>query len=77
MDATARAATQGRTMTKPQIATTTHPIELTLAQLADVRDGNASMREEIERLRRVLRGGEQEEARLETELKEFLDKRLK
>jgi hypothetical protein len=50
------------------IRTITDPQELTLAQLDEVRAGNERTREEIRRLRRLLKGGEAEEARLKAEL---------
>lgn len=51
-----------------KIRTITDPQELTLAQLDDVRAGNQRTRDEIRRLRTLLKGGLKEEERLEAEL---------
>lgn len=50
------------------IRTITDPQELLLAQLDEVRAGNARMRETIKNNRAALKGGLVEEARLEAEL---------
>lgn len=50
------------------IRTVTDPQELTLAQLDEVRAGNAATRDEIKRLRSLLKGGLKEAERLEAEL---------
>lgn len=55
-----------------KIVTITDPIELLRAQLQEIRDGNAATRKEIKQLRELLRGGENEQARLEAELDEAL-----
>ena len=57
-----------------KIVTITNPVDLLLAQLQEIRDGNTETRKEIERLTKLLRGGEKEEARLERELEKTLDK---
>ena len=54
------------------IVTITNPAELLLAQIEEVRTGNSQMRNEIERLRRLLRGGEKEESKLQAELDKLL-----
>lgn len=59
-------------MSKPKVVTITNPVELLLARLNEIRTGNARMRDEIERQRRLLRGGEAEEARLEAKLQKLL-----
>lgn len=56
-----------------KIVTITNPVELLLAQLKEIRDGNTATRKEIERLQKLLRGGESEEARLERNLAKALD----
>ena len=60
-----------------KIVTITNPVELLLAQLQEIRDGNTETRKEIERLTTLLRGGEKEEARLRRELEKALDKHRK
>lgn len=50
------------------IRTVTDPQELTLAMLDEVRAGNEATRNEIKRLRGLLKGGLAEEERLEAEL---------
>ena len=57
------------------VATVTHPIETLIAQLAEVRDGNAATREEIARLRRLLERGEAVEAKMNAELERLLSRR--
>ena len=57
-----------------KIVTITNPVELLLAQLQEIRDGNTATRQEIERLKVLLRGGEKEEARLERKLTKALVK---
>ena len=57
-----------------KIVTITNPVELLLAQLQEIRDGNTETRKEIERFTKLLRGGEKEEARLERKLAKALDK---
>lgn len=57
-----------------KIVTITNPTELLLAQLSEIRDGNTATRKEIERLTKVLRGGQKEEARLEAKLDKALAK---
>lgn len=61
-------------MSKPTIVTITNPTELLLAQLSEVGAGNTATREEIERLQRLLLGGQREEARLEVKLNKLLEK---
>ena len=56
-----------------KIVTITNPVELLLAQLQEIRDGNTATRKEIERLKTLLRGGQKEEARLERNLAKALD----
>lgn len=51
-----------------KIRTITDPQELTLAQLDEIRAGNERTRNEIKRLRGLLKGGLKEEERLEQEL---------
>ena len=60
-----------------KIVTVTNPVELLLLQLQEIRDGNTETRKEIERLTKLLRGGEKEEARLERQLNKALDKHRK
>lgn len=55
-----------------KVVDVTNPVDLLLAQLEEIRTGNARTREEIERQRRLLRGGEAEEARLEKKLEQIL-----
>lgn len=55
-----------------KIVTITDPVELLRAQIQEIRDGNAATRTEIKRLQALLRGGENEQARLESELDELL-----
>lgn len=55
-----------------KIVTVTNPVDLLLAQLAEIRDGNTATRKEIERLREVLKGGQAEEAKLERKLDKLL-----
>jgi hypothetical protein len=50
----------------------TNPAQLLLAQIEEVRTGNVRTRAEIERLRRLLKGGEREEVKLEAELAKLL-----
>lgn len=57
-----------------KIVTITNPAELLLAQLSQVRAGNAATRREIERLTKLLRGGQKEEARMEAKLEKLLAK---
>lgn len=59
-------------MSRSKIITITNPVELLLAQIHEIRQGNTRTRDEIEHLRRLLKRGEQEEARLQARL----DKRL-
>jgi hypothetical protein len=60
------------------IVTITDPAELLLAQIEEVRAGNSQTRNEVERLRRLLKGGEKEEAKLQAKLdKLLLSHRLK
>lgn len=61
-------------MSKSAIVTITSPAELLLAQLSEVRAGNTATREEIERLQRLLAGGQRGEARLEVKLNKLLEK---
>jgi hypothetical protein len=56
-----------------KIVTIINPVELLLAQLQEIRDGNTATRKEIERQTRLLSGGEKEEARLERDLTKALD----
>lgn len=53
------------------IRTVTDPQEKLQAVIDDVRAGNEATRKKIKRLRALLKGGEQEEARLESELAEL------
>jgi septal ring factor EnvC (AmiA/AmiB activator) len=55
-----------------KIVTITNPAELLMAQIEEVRTGNSQTRNEIERLRRLLKGGEKEEAKLQAELDKLL-----
>lgn len=55
-----------------KIVSITNPAELLLAQIEEVRNGNSQTRNEIERLRRLLKGGEREVARMEIELDKLL-----
>ena len=57
-----------------RVVTITNPVELLLSQLAEVRDGNTETRKEIKRLSGLLKGGEKEEAKLESELEKLLVK---
>jgi hypothetical protein len=57
-----------------KIVTITNPVELLLAQLHEIRTGNADTLKEIERLTKLLRGGQKAEAQLEAELNELLAK---
>lgn len=61
-------------MSNPKIVTITNPAELILAQLAEIRAGNAATRAQIERCQRLLKGAAKEEARLEKQLEKLLDK---
>lgn len=64
-------------MSRPKVVTITNPVQLLLARLNEIRTGNARTRDEIEHQRRLLRGGETEEARLGARLKKLLEgKRL-
>jgi hypothetical protein len=54
------------------IVTITNPAELLLAQIEEVRTGNSQTRNEIQRLRRLLKGGEKVEAKLQAELDKLL-----
>jgi hypothetical protein len=61
-------------MNKPVIVTITNPVDLILAQLAEIRAGSATVREEIEHRQRLLKGAAKEEARLERQLEKILAK---
>lgn len=61
-------------MSKPEIITITNPVDLILAQLSEIRDGNTTTQKEIERLQTVLKGGYKAEARLEAKLEKLLAK---
>lgn len=50
------------------IRTITDKQERTLSILNDIREGNQRTRDEIRRLRNLLKGGEEEARRLESEL---------
>lgn len=58
---------------KPQIVTVTNPVELLLAQLLEIRNGNTNTRKEIQRLQSLLKRGQAEEARLERRLDKLLE----
>ena len=55
-----------------RVVTITDPAKLLLAQLQEIRRGNARTREEIKRQQTLLKGGEQEELKLEQELEILL-----
>jgi hypothetical protein len=55
-----------------RVVTITDPAKLLLAQLQEIRRGNARTREEIKRQQTSLKGGEQEELKLEQELEILL-----
>lgn len=57
-----------------KVVTITNPVELLLAQLEEIRRGNANTRDEIEHQRRLLKGGEAKEAQLERRLQKLLTK---
>ena len=61
-------------MRQPTIVTITNPVDLILAQLAEIRAGNAETRKEIERHQANLRGAAKEEAKLERKLEKILAK---
>jgi hypothetical protein len=54
------------------IVTITSPVKLLMVQIEEVRTGNSQTRNEIERLRRLLKGGEKEEAKLQAKLDKLL-----
>lgn len=61
-------------MSNPKVVTITNPVELILAQLAEIRAGNAETRAQIEHCQKLLKGAAKEEARLEKQLEKLLDK---
>lgn len=54
------------------IVTITDPTQLLMVQIEEIRTGNSQTRNEIQRLRRLLKGGEKEEAKLKAELNKLL-----
>ncbi len=61
-------------MSNPKIVTVTNPAERILAQLAEIRAGNAATRAQIEHCQKLLKGAAKEEAKLEKELEKLLNK---
>lgn len=61
-------------MSAPKIVTITNPVDKILAQLQEIREGNAREREKITHAQANLKGAAKEEARLEKQLEKLLAK---